>query len=356
MTVVAHREIQAVDALNGFRKWTSVALGTFRRFGENRATLVSAGVTYFLLLALFPAVTAFVSVYGLFADGTTISKNLSVLVTVVPAGGLQIINDQLTRLTEQGSPTLGLALFISLAIALWSASSGVKSLFEALNIAYEVRESRNFFLLNGLALAFTLLGVVVAGLVLAIVVAMPIVFGVVGLGKGFEWLIQAAGYALLIAVLLVGIAALYKFGPSLSGAKWRWISPGAGLAIVVIGTESGLFSWYASNFAHFDKTYGSLGALIGFLFWMWVANTALIAGAELNAEIDRDSGKGSPPDALRNKPVGAQAPSPSIGQPSSRLPLPLRRRASPVSLLVSVLMISVLVQRATRSGKATGAS
>jgi len=330
--------------LTAFQKWKSVILGTVQRFGDNRATLVAAGVTYFLLLALFPALTALVSIYGLFADATTIAKNMALLSTVVPAGGLEIINDQLQRLTAQGAPTLGLALFLSLAIALWSASSGVKALFEAMNIAYEVRETRSFLVLNSVALAFTLAGVVIAGIVLAVVVAMPIAFAFLGLGKGFEWLLQAAGYVVLALVLLVGIAALYRFGSSRPDAKWQWISPGAALALFGVGAVSGLFSWYASNFAHFDKTYGSLGALIGFLFWMWVCNTAVIAGAELNAELDRQTGRSPPARALRH-----EAPVPARDE--ARMAITSRRSAHPVAplaLIVPAVLVSLYVRRQTQ--------
>ncbi|MEO9231279.1 MAG: YihY/virulence factor BrkB family protein [Devosia sp.] len=335
---------------HGFQKWKSVLLGTVHRFGENRATLVAAGVTYFLLLALFPALTAVVSIYGLFADGTTIAKNMALLSTIVPAGGLQLINDQLARLTANGAPTLGFALFLSLAVAVWSASSGVKSVFEAMNIAYEVKETRNFLILNAVALGFTFVGVVVAAMVLAVVVVMPIAFGFIGLRNGFEWLVQAAGYPVLALVLLIGIAALYRFGPSRPDAKWRWISPGAVVALVVIGGISGLFSWYTANFAHFDKTYGSVGALIGFLFWMWVSNTAVIAGAELNAELDRQTGKSPPVEVLQD-----EAPSPAVAdsssdraQRSAQPYRPVAKRAAPLALVIPVALASLLLRRQSR--------
>jgi membrane protein len=270
-------------------EWWDVLLRTIKEVGDDRVTLVSAGVTYFLLLALFPSVTAFVSVYGLFADATTVSKSLATLSAVVPAGGLQIIDEQLTRITSQGAPTLGLALLVSLIIALWSSSSGVKAMFEAMNIAYGEHEKRNFLVLNATALVFTVLGVVGAALMLGVVVALPVALSFVGLGKGTELVVQILGYIILAVALLLGIAGLYRFGPSPHGAKWRWITPGAVLALVLIGVVSGLFSWYAANLGHFDKTYGSLGALIGFLFWMWVSIVAVIVGAELNSELERQA-------------------------------------------------------------------
>jgi membrane protein len=176
----------------------------------------------------------------------------------------------------------------------------VKSLFEAMNVAYDEREKRNFFMLNALALLFTLAGIVGALVMFAVVVALPLVLGFIGFGKGFEWLVTIGGYVLMGLVILTGIAALYRFGPSRQQAKWRWITPGAVFALIVILVVSLLFSWYASNFAHFDKTYGSLGALIGFLTWMWVTVTAVIAGGELNSEIEHQT--------ARDSTTGAEAP------------------------------------------------
>jgi membrane protein len=270
--------------------WKNVLLKTFREAGKDRVTLIAGGVTYFLLLALFPSVTAFISIYGLFVDPAAVGTQLDLLTNVIPAGGLEIIQDQLLRVTEQGKPALGVALAISLAIALWSASSGVKAMFEAMSVAYDETEKRNFFALNAVALCFTLAGVVAAAVTLSVVVAIPAVLGVVGLSSGVEWIVQIGGYVVMVLILLMAIAALYRFGPSpRAGMKWRWITPGAVLAIVAIGVVSALFSWYASNVGHFDKTYGSLGALLGFMFWMWVCLIAVIAGAELNSVLNEQS-------------------------------------------------------------------
>ena len=266
--------------------WKKVLLKTFKEVGDDRVTLVAGGVTYFLLLALFPSVTAFISIYGLFVDPSSVGKQLDLLAGVIPAGGLDIVRDQLLRIIEQGTPTLGWTLIISLGLALWSSSSGVKAMFEAMNVAYDQTERRNFLVLNAVALAFTLAGVVTAAVMLGVVVAIPAMLSVLGFSKGVEWLVQIGGYLVMAIVLLTGIAALYRFGPSPHGAKWRWITPGAILALIFIGIVSAIFSWYAANIGHFDQTYGSLGALLGFLFWMWVCLIAVIVGAELNSELD----------------------------------------------------------------------
>ena len=138
--------------------WKDVLLRTYKEFNNDRVTMIAAAVTYFLLLSLFPTMTAFVSIYGLFTDPATVTEHLQLLSSFVPEGGMEILNEQLTRLASTGGGALSFALILSIALALWSASSGVKTLFEAMNIAYDERESRNFFKLNATALLFTLAG------------------------------------------------------------------------------------------------------------------------------------------------------------------------------------------------------
>jgi membrane protein len=280
--------------------WKDVLLRTYKEFNDDRVTMIAAAVTYFLLLSLFPTLTAFVSIYGLFTDPATVAEHVQMLSSIVPEGGMQIINEQLTRLTSTGGTALSFALVISIVLALWSASSGVKTMFEAMNIAYDERESRNFFVLNATALLFTLGGIVGAIVMIGAAVLMPPILQALGLGAGFEWLIRIGTYVLLAVGLLLGLAALYRFGPSRQQPRWRWITPGAILAAIAVIVLSLLFSWYAANFGNFDKTYGSLGGLIGMLTWIWISVTAVLIGAELNSEAEKQTKKDST--------VGSDAP------------------------------------------------
>lgn len=277
--------------------WKDILLRVLGEVGNDRVTLIAAGVTYFLLLSIFPTVTAFVSIYGLFADPATVARQLDLLSAVIPQGGLAIIDDQLARLTEAPPAGLSIALVVSLVIALWSASAGVRALFDAMNAVYGEREKRNIVWVFALSILFTLAGIVVSVVMLSVVVALPAVLGLIGFGEN-KWLVQAAGYLLLVALLFLSISVLYRYGPSRESARWRWITPGSTFAVVVIAIVSGLYSWYAASFGHFDQTYGSLGALIGFLFWMWISLSVVIVGAELDAEIEhqtaRDSTTGAP--------------------------------------------------------------
>jgi membrane protein len=278
--------------------WKDILLRVLGNVGDDRVTLIAAGVTYFLLLSIFPTVTAFVSIYGLFADPGTVAKQLSLLNGVVPAGGLAIIQDQLARLTQAPPAGLSIALVISLVVALWSASAGVRALFDAMNAVYRERETRNIVWVFVLSILFTLGLIVVALVMFGVVIAIPAVLSIIGFGKQFAWVAQLAGYALLVVLLFLSLSVLYRFGPSREEAKWRWITPGSTLAVVVIAIVSALYSWYAASFGHFDQTYGSLGALIGFLFWMWISLSVVIVGAELDAELEhqtaRDSTVGPP--------------------------------------------------------------
>lgn len=273
--------------------WKDVLWRLYRGMTQDRILLTAAGVTFYLLLALVPTLSAFVSMYGLFNDRATVIDQVELLAGIVPAGGLDIIRDQLTRITTESDGTLGVTLLVSLAIALWSASAGVKAMFEAMNVAYHEEEKRSFILFNAIALLFTLGGAVAALLVVAIVVVMPPLLAFLPGGVGLEWLVRIVSYGLMLIVVLVGVAALYRWGPSRQEAKWRWITPGAILAIVALGVASILFSWYVANFSDYNAAYGSLGALIGLLTWIWISVTLVIVGAELNSEVEHQTARDS---------------------------------------------------------------
>ena len=257
-------------------------------------------MTFYALLAIFPAIAALVSIYGLFADPSTIAKSLDSVSGILPGGAIDVVRDQLNRLTARGSATLGISFVIGLAISLWSANGGIKALFDALNVVYEEREKRGFVELNAVSLAFTIAMIAFLLVALACVIAVPVVLGY--LPGVLKLVVNIARWPLLLVLIAVALAFIYRYGPSRAEPRWRWISWGSAFAAAAWLVASALFSWYASNFGNFDKTYGSLGAVIGFMTWMWISIIVILIGAKLNAETEhqtvRESTAGEP------KPLG----------------------------------------------------
>lgn len=268
--------------------WKDILLRTYHDMNENRIPLVSAGVTFFTLLAIFPAVAALVSCYGLVADASTINAQIASLQGIMPQGALDIIGDQVKRLSEKGETTLGLSLVIGIALSVWSANGGVKHVFDALNLVYNEREKRNFVVLNLVSLGFTAGALLFLILALFAVVVLPVVFEFIGIGGNAWWVALLRWPALLLAVL-GGLSVLYRYGPSRDAPRWRWVTPGSSLAAVLWLGGSLLFSWYVSSFGKYNQTYGSLGAAIGFMTWIWISLMIVLMGAQLNAEMEHQT-------------------------------------------------------------------
>jgi membrane protein len=190
------------------------------------------------------------------------------------------------RVASQGGTALGLTFLISLAASLWSANSGMKALFDALNIIYDEKEKRGFFRLNAISFGFTFLGIAFTLLAVAAVVVLPIVVNYIGLQSALDVALRCGRWPILVVGIALALAAIYRFGPSRQHAKWRWITWGSATAALLWLAASALFSWYAANFGNFDKTYGTLGAAIGFMMWMWISAMVILVGAELDAELE----------------------------------------------------------------------
>jgi membrane protein len=273
--------------------WGSVLWRVYQKKSDNRLLAVAAGVVFYGLLAVFPAITAFVSLYGLMADPSTIHERLSLATGVLPQGALNILNEQLTRLTSHRTSALSLGFIGGLVIALWSANAGAKAVMDALNVAYGETEKRSFVRLNLVALAFTLGTIFALMLALGAVVVAPIVLSQLGLSSMNETLIALARWPILLGLVVLGLTVLYRFGPSLTDPHWTWLFPGNVIAAVSWLALSGLFSWYIAHFGSYDATYGSLGAAIGMMTWMWISMIVVLLGAELNADIQRKANSSS---------------------------------------------------------------
>jgi membrane protein len=273
------------------RGWKDILWRTYEEFNKDRIMSVAAGVTYYALLALFPAIAALVSIYGLFADPNTIQDHLNTLSGVLPGGALDIIREQVIRIASQGSGTLGFGFVFGLGLSLWSANAGMKAIFDALNIVYGEEEKRSFIKLNLLSLSFTLGAIAFILIALAGIIVLPIVLTFIGLGSGTEWLVSLARWPILLIGVIFGLSLIYRFGPSRDKAEWRWVTPGGIVAAVLWLVVSMLFSWYVANFGSYNETYGSLGAVIGFMTWIWLSTIVVLLGAEINAEMEHQTAK-----------------------------------------------------------------
>lgn len=298
--------------------WKDIFWRTYRRIDEDRLLATAGGVVFFGLLAIFPAVTALVSAYGLFADPSTIGANLQTLATMLPEGSFQIVEDQVARVVSKGNTALGATFMFGFVLAVWSANAGVKSIFDALNVAYEEREKRSFIKLNLVSLGFTVGGIVALLVMVGTVVAFPLALDHLGLAPESKLIVALARWPLLFVILLAALAVLYRFGPSRDPPRWQWLSIGAVTAAILWIAGSALLSLYLSKFANYNATYGSLGAAIGLMTWMWLSAIVIMFGAELNSEIGRqtlhDTTTGRPKplgsrEAVSADTVGAAAPS-----------------------------------------------
>jgi membrane protein len=298
--------------------WKGIVWRTYQRVDDDRLLATAGGVVFFGLLAIFPAVTALVSSYGLFADPSTISDNLQTLAMMLPAGTFEIVQDQVARVVSKGNTALGATFLFGLGLAVWSANAGVKSIFDALNVAYEEREKRGFIKLNLISLSFTVGGIVALLLMVAAVVAFPLALDHLGIAPESKLIVALARWPLLLLILLAALAILYRFAPSREAPRWQWLSVGAVTAALLWIAGSALLSWYLSAFANYNATYGSLGAAIGLMTWMWMSAIVVMFGAELNSEVERqtlrDTTTGRPKplgsrEAVSADTVGAAAPS-----------------------------------------------
>jgi membrane protein len=282
--------------------WKDILWRIYARINDCRIIAVAAGVTFYALLAIFPAIAALISIYGLFADPSSMASQLDTVSGFLPGGAIDVIRDQMNRIASQGKGALSFAFLVGLVISLWSANAGVKAMFDALNVAYGEKEKRSFVRLNLISLSVTLGAIAFLLVALALVAVMPIALQYIGLQNSTQWIVTLARWPLLFIAIAGALAILYRYGPSRTEPKWRWITWGSLSAAVLWVAVSVLFSWYAGNFGSYNETYGSLGAVIGFMTWIWISVIVILAGAALDAEMEhqtvRDSTSGGP------KPMG----------------------------------------------------
>jgi membrane protein len=283
--------------------WKDIFWRVVSEISNDRLLAVAAGVVFYSLLAVFPAITALVSSYGLFADVNTIGDHLSLASGILPDASFNLLRDQVLRIAGNNQGGLTFGLIFGFALALWSANAGMKAIFDALNIIYDEEEKRSFIRLNLISLAFTIGAITVMLLAVAAVVVFPLVLTYLGLGGSQHptWL-SLLRWPILLALVIVGLALLYRYGPSRRKAEWRWLSVGSVFATIAWIAGSLAFSFYLANFADYYATYGSLGAVIGLMMWMWLSAIVVLVGAEINAEMEHQTARDTT--VGRRRPLG----------------------------------------------------
>lgn len=267
--------------------WTDILWRVGARYFGDRVAFVAGGVTFFVMLSLFPTMGAFVTIYGLFADPTQANSRLAFLYSVLPPGVAEFIGGEMQRLAENSTGALTFTLAWVLLLSLWSANGAVKVLFYGINVAYTQIERRNIVTYNLICLAFTLSGLAGVLLSSALVVGVPVVLGFLGLQD--EWAhLTILRWPVLLAAYVGALCVIYRYAPDRKDARLRWLAPGAILAALLSLALSLGFSWYIQTFVR-TASYGPLAAIMGFLLWTWLTVQIVLMGAEFNAEIEHQT-------------------------------------------------------------------
>lgn len=278
--------------------WKAVLRRTLIEMLTDRVSLVAAGCAFYATLALFPAMSMLISIYGMLFDPVTVEPQLEVLRGLVPPSAFTLISERVHLLVSRPPGSLGWSLLVSTGVTLWSSATGTKSIITALNLAYEEKERRSVLQLQVTAFTITLLGIFSAAVGLALLVGLPAVLANLGIASHQKLLIRLASLALLVLAVLTGLSLLYRYAPSRERPRWQWVTPGSMAATVLWVAVSALFSLYVGQFASYDATYGSLGTVVGIMMWFYVTAYAVLLGAELNAELELqtvvDSTEGPP--------------------------------------------------------------
>lgn len=282
--------------------WKDILLRVFHAFSDNNLSIIAAGVAFYGLLAIFPGVAAFVSIYGLFQDPNTVVAEMQQLHGVIPPDVIRTITDQMTQIAARPSASLGVAALFTLALALWSARKGTTALMVALNVVYAEKETRHFLVTIGVSLALTL--AIIVGLIAVALLAagVPLVFAALGFNAWIVSVGQGVGLGAGALCLMIGIAGLYRFAPSRARPKWRWVMVGAVTVTLFWILGSLAFSLYLSHSDNYSATYGSLGAVVVVLTWLYITILIMLVGGEINAQIEFQTAEDTT--VSRHRPMG----------------------------------------------------
>ena len=269
--------------------WKDIFWRTYREMGRDRLPALAGGVTFYILLATFPAIAAFVSLYGIYnSDVTTVERQLGHLSNILPRDAVALLSNQMVRLASHRHATLGAAFVVSTLLSIWSANAGMKALFDSLNITFDETEKRDYLRRSIVTYIATFGALVFLALVVGTLVGAPAFFHDIGLRKFGRWWGPVRWMAVFVFAACA-FSMLYRFGPSRRHARWRWVAFGGVVAALAWLGGALVFSWYVNNIANFGMTYGSIGAVIAYMLWVWVSVTVVLVGAELNAEVEHQT-------------------------------------------------------------------
>jgi membrane protein len=283
---------------------------------EDNVPLLAAGMAYYAVLAIFPAIIAAVTLWGIVADPAELGSQIASLLQPLPAAAREVIEPVLTSATGRAGAALSIGFIVSLAIALYSASGGMAGMIQGVNIAYDEDETRKFFRRRGLALVLTL-GAIVVGLVaIGLVVVLPAILESLGLGPVGEFLARWLRWPVLAVLVMAALAVVYRYAPDRENARFRWVSPGAVIATALWLIGSGLFSLYVTNFGNYNATYGTVAGIIILLLWLFLTGFIVLLGAEINAELERQTRRDTTTGEERELGTRRAEAADTVGEPS----------------------------------------
>ena len=269
--------------------WRDILLRTKNEIADDHVSMIAAGVAYYAMLAIFPAVAVVISIWGLISDPQQVTRQINSISSVMPQQAASLIQTQAHQLASHAGGGVTFAAVGGILLALYSANNGTKSLIEGLNIIYDEQEKRGFIKLNLVALGLTMLLVLGMILAMALVILLPALVVKLGLGAVFNAVATYLRWPLLFIGVMLVLALLYRYAPSRAQPRWRWVSWGAASATLLWTIGSIGFSIYVRNFGNYNAIYGSLGAVIILLFWLWLSAFIVLLGAEMNAEMEHQT-------------------------------------------------------------------
>ena len=270
------------------RGWGHILVRVFVKMNRYSLPVVSGGIAYFLLLSLFPAVGSIISIYGLFADPAVISDHISRLYGLMPPDVITILNEKAQSITLKSDTSLGWSAVLALAFSIYTTLLGMKAIIKGINITYKLKETRNILQFNIMALFLTAIFLLFFGLAVSVIIILPVVFNFLNIEVGGA--LPFIRWPVILVMLLLMLSTIYRFAPSRKSPKWIWLSPGSIFATLIWIAGTVLFSLYVEFYASYDKTYGTLGAVVIMMVWFWLTGFIILLGALLNAETEIQTG------------------------------------------------------------------